>query len=82
MIETERLRIYPASKEFMKNFISSQTNDVLKAAYQEMLDGCLAHRSEWDWYAVCLVCLAAYSPLPPFWHRTGSEAFDCDIIMP
>ena len=24
----------------------------------------------------------AYSPLPPFWHRTGSEAFDCDIIMP
>ena len=38
MIETERLHIYPASKEEMKDFISSQTNDVLKTAYQEMLD--------------------------------------------
>ena len=41
MIETERLHIYPASKKAMEDFISSQTNDILKTAYQEMLDGCL-----------------------------------------
>ena len=41
MIETERLHIYPASKEAMEDFISSQTNNILKTAYQEMLDGCL-----------------------------------------
>ena len=37
MIETERLRIYPASKEEMKDFISGQANDILKTAYQERL---------------------------------------------
>ena len=37
MIETERLRIYPASKEEMEDFISSQTNGILKTAYQERL---------------------------------------------
>ena len=55
MIETERLHIYPASKEEMKDFISSQTNDILKTAYQEMLDGCLMHPEEWNYYAIWMI---------------------------
>ena len=55
MIETERLRIYPASKEEMEPFIASQTSDILKTAYQEMLDGCLMHPEEWDYYAIWMI---------------------------
>lgn len=55
MIETERLHIYPASKEEMEDFISSQTNDILKTAYQEMLDGCLMHPEEWNYYAIWMI---------------------------
>ena len=35
MIETNRLKIYSASKEQMEAFIAGQTVDVLKAAYTE-----------------------------------------------
>ena len=55
MIETERLHIYPASKKEMEDFISSQTNDILKTAYQEMLDGCLMHPEEWNYYAIWMI---------------------------
>ena len=55
MIETERLHIYPASKEEMEDFISSQTNDILKAAYQEMLAACLMHPEEWNYYAIWMI---------------------------
>lgn len=55
MIETERLKIYPASKEQMETFIAAQTVDVLKAAYSEMLDGALAHPDKWDWYAIWMI---------------------------
>ena len=52
MIETKRLTIYAASKEQMETFIAAQEIDVLKAAYTEMLDGCLAHPDKWEWYAI------------------------------
>ena len=55
MIETARLRVYPASKEEMEDFISGQTDDILKTAYQEMLDGCLMHPEEWDYYAIWMI---------------------------
>ena len=55
MIETKRLRIYPASEEEMEDFILSQTNDILKTAYQEMLDGCLTHPEEWNYYAIWMI---------------------------
>ncbi len=55
MIETERLKLYPASKEQMEVFIESQTVDVLKAAYIEMLNGCLDHSEQWDWYAIWMI---------------------------
>ena len=55
MIETKRLKIYPASEEQMESFIESQTVDVLKAAYSEMLDGALTHPEQWEWYAIWMI---------------------------
>lgn len=55
MIETNRLKIYAASKEQMEAFIAAQSVDVLKAAYTEMLEGCLAHPDQWDWYAIWMI---------------------------
>ena len=51
MIRTKRLNIYPASNEQMESLISSQTIPELKEAYQEMLDGCLSHPDQLEWYA-------------------------------
>ena len=55
MIETKRLKMYAASKEQMEHFIAAQSIDVLKAAYTEMLDGCLVHPDQWEWYAIWMV---------------------------
>lgn len=55
MIETNRLKIYAASQEQMKAFISEQAIDVLKEAYTEMLNGCLLHPEQWDWYAIWMI---------------------------
>ena len=55
MIKNERIRIYPASQEQMEKFIASETDEELKKAYSEMLEGCLAHPGEWDWYAMWMI---------------------------
>ena len=54
-LETERLRVYVASQAEMEQIIESQTDGELKKAYQEMLDGCLAHPKQGEWYAIWLV---------------------------
>ena len=59
MIVTERLKIYAASQDIMKQFIEAQTVDALKAAYTEMLNGCLDHSDQWDWYAIWMIELKA-----------------------
>ena len=55
MIKNERLRIYPASQEQMEKYIASEKDEDLRKAYGEMLEGCLAHPREWDWYAMWLI---------------------------
>lgn len=55
MLETRRLKIYAASQEMMESFIKAQTVDVLKAAYTEMLNGCLEHPDQWEWYAIWMI---------------------------
>ena len=55
MIETNRLNLYAASKEQMETFIAAQSVDVLKAAYTEMLNGCLKHPDQWEWYAIWMI---------------------------
>lgn len=54
-LETERLRVYVASQAEMEQIIESQTDGELKKAYQEMLDGYLAHPEQGEWYAIWLV---------------------------
>lgn len=55
MIETKRLRIYPANRSQMESIISSETNAELKAAYSEMLNGCLQNPDQWEWYALWII---------------------------
>ncbi len=55
MIKNERIKIYPASREQMEKNIASETNKELKKAYGEMLEGCLVHPGEWDWYAMWMI---------------------------
>ena len=55
MIETKCLKIYAASREQMEAFIAAQSVDVLKEAYTEMLNGCLAHPDQWEWYAIWMI---------------------------
>ena len=39
----------------MLRIIESQTDDILKRAYQEMLQGCLDHPGLWEWYAIWII---------------------------
>ena len=55
MIETKRLKIYPASREQMEAYIAAETDTELKKAYTEMLDGCLKHPDQWHWYAMWMI---------------------------
>ena len=55
MIKNERIMIYPASQEQMEKYIASEKDEELKKAYSEMLEGCLAHPEEWDWYAMWMI---------------------------
>ena len=55
MIETENLKIYAASQDEMEKFIDVQTNNVLKAAYKEMLEGCINNPEQWEWYAIWMI---------------------------
>lgn len=55
MTETKRLTIKPASQDVMEEFIRSQTDDALKVAYTEMLNGCLSHPEQWEWYAIWMI---------------------------
>ena len=55
MMETKHLKIYPASREQMETFIAAQSVEVLKEAYTQMLDGCLAHPDQWEWYAIWMI---------------------------
>ena len=57
MIETKNLKIYAASQNEMEKFIESQTNEVLKTAYTEMLNGCLENTEQWEWYAIWMIDL-------------------------
>ena len=55
MIETENLKIYAASQDEMEKFIETQTNDILKTAYKEMLTSCIENPEQWEWYAIWMI---------------------------
>ena len=35
--------------------IASEQDEELKKAYTEMLEGCLRHPDQWDWYAIWMI---------------------------
>ena len=53
--ETRRLNIYPAMREQMEAFIAAETDAELKKAYTEMLEGCLRHPDQWEWFAMWVI---------------------------
>lgn len=55
MIDTNSLTIHISTDKEMREFISRQTVDVLKEAYEEMLKGALAHPDQWHWYAIWMI---------------------------
>lgn len=55
MIKTGRLQIYPASRSQMEAAIEAESDEEMKKAYHEMLDGCLQHPGQWDWYAMWMI---------------------------
>ena len=55
MQETERLKIYPASRQQMEAYAASEPDPELRKAYAEMLEGCLKHPDQWDWYAMWMI---------------------------
>jgi RimJ/RimL family protein N-acetyltransferase len=55
MMETDRIRIYPASVEQMEGWIAAEKDEELKKAYGEMLEGCLSHPEQWEWYAAWMI---------------------------
>ena len=54
-LDTERLIIYTSSREEMEKTIDDETDDILKMAYQEMLQGSLNHPDQWEWYAIWMI---------------------------
>lgn len=57
MIKTERLNIFPLSNEEMREVINNESNEVLKAAYSEMLARCLENPEQRIWYALWVLQL-------------------------
>lgn len=63
MIQTKRLRIYPAGREQMEAYIDAETDADLKKAYTEMLEGCLRYPDQWQWYAMWMIELPDGTPV-------------------
>ena len=55
MIETKQLKIYPAPRQQMEALITAEADVGLKMAYTEMLEGCLRHPDQWQWYAMWMI---------------------------
>ena len=55
ILVTDKIRIYPANREQMESMISAEKDDELKKAYREMLEGCLSHPGQWEWYAMWII---------------------------
>lgn len=58
MIKTARLHIFPLSNEEMQDVINRETNEALKTAYSEMLDGCLRNPGQRIWHALWVLQLS------------------------
>lgn len=55
-LETPRLKIHTANKNEMEQYIAKQTDDILRTAYKEMLQGYIEHPDHGEWYAMWMIC--------------------------
>ena len=55
MATKKRMKIVPADRQQMEDVIASAKDPELKKAYTEMLEGCLEHPDQWDWYAMWII---------------------------
>ena len=55
MIETTRLKLYPATRQQMEAWIAAEQDPEMQKAYGEMLQGCLQRPEQWDWYAMWMI---------------------------
>ena len=55
MTTAEQIKIFPADRQQMEAVIASAKDPELKKAYTEMLEGCLEHPEQWDWYAMWII---------------------------
>ena len=55
MTTAKRIKILPADRRQMEDVIASAKDPELKKAYGEMLEGCLEHPGQWDWYAMWII---------------------------
>ncbi len=55
MMQTNRIRIYPASREQMEQVLHAEEDEDLRKAYREMLEGCLSHPEQREWYAMWMI---------------------------
>ena len=69
MIETNRLKIYPASRVQMEAVIAAETDDEMKLAYTEMLCGATAHPEQWEWYAIWMIELKDGTHIGDLWFK-------------
>ena len=61
VITTRRMRLLPMSEAEQRALIVRETDEELKAAYGEMLAGCLEHPGDFLWYAPWKMCPAEQS---------------------
>ena len=55
MVESERLVLYPIGDDELKILIDKETNNELKQAYGEMLQGCVDEPEHRIWYTVWFI---------------------------
>ena len=49
---TKRLKIYPISIDKMREVVKNEKNEILKIAYNEMLENCLKNPDKHIWYTL------------------------------
>lgn len=52
---TEKIKIYPSNREQMESCIAAEKDPEMKKAYSEMLEGCIEHPDQWEWYAMWII---------------------------
>ena len=72
--------IHTASQEEMLKTIGSQKDDILKIAYQQMLQGCLDHPKQWVWYAVWIIKCKDGSHVGDLFFKGGKNGVEQRIL--